>query len=425
MRKQREYAFEEGTLLIREGGKTNHIRLWPHPYAWYQRCDRSLKTEFTPTYRLIGCPPARRNRQSAENEPHRLHFDHGATHKNKAFRLLRHTLPGELADKIGPFSGFQWRPVVALYYHPAARDLLNSNPALAFCLANNQRFIRMEAREPDTADRLLALRQKDILQWLEFPGTKSMIKIMRKLAPASVVPRYVSTLRWIMRREEHARLLPHLSRLNAGVLEFFITPELRQRITPRLLEEIGADADEDEEGCTANALRDALRTHRDVHGNMPPPQTGDRQAVYTFLERVQQEKYERRAREHEDYLLGNDQDFGPDNYERRTCEYPPAQPATPPVPGNGYIVPLLTPEMLKVEGQRQHNCAAGCWYGVRRGLSAVYRVLAPERATLELVPSAVHGEWKIAQLKAACNQPVRKETREAVKAWLAEYQTGL
>ena len=93
---------------------------------------------------------------------------------------------------------------------------------------------------------------------------------------------------------------------------------------------------------------------------------------------------------------------------------------TPPVPGNADIVPLTGYDMLLEEGRLQHNCAASYCEDVASGRSFLYRVLAPERCTLEL--ALRKGKWEAVQLLAACNRPPREETKIAVAKWLKEFQ---
>ena len=96
---------------------------------------------------------------------------------------------------------------------------------------------------------------------------------------------------------------------------------------------------------------------------------------------------------------------------------------TPPFPGNADIIPLTTYTMLCDEGRQQHNCVASYINAVIQGRSFIYRVLSPERCTLELAPR--NGRWEAVQLRAACNRTPSEETRDAVNRWLAEEKKKL
>jgi hypothetical protein len=90
----------------------------------------------------------------------------------------------------------------------------------------------------------------------------------------------------------------------------------------------------------------------------------------------------------------------------------------PPVEGTDTIVPLRNALELVVEGRDQHNCVASYERLARRGDVALYRVTAPERATLSLVPDG--RKWKVSELKGTCNRRVSSATRTAVNRWLDE-----
>jgi hypothetical protein len=96
-----------------------------------------------------------------------------------------------------------------------------------------------------------------------------------------------------------------------------------------------------------------------------------------------------------------------------TDRFPP-----PPVPGSAAIQPITTIEDLLAEGETMHNCVGSYAVKVMRGDSYIYRVLAPQRATLEIIP--LDGMYLPNQLKTACNGEPAQETREAVEVWLAE-----
>ena len=93
-------------------------------------------------------------------------------------------------------------------------------------------------------------------------------------------------------------------------------------------------------------------------------------------------------------------------------EFPP-----PPIDGTSDIVPVTTLQMLYEEGTAQRNCAVSRAHEVAKGRAYVYRVLSPERATLQLDRSGRH--WCLGEIKAAGNAPVRNETMDAVADWLA------
>ncbi len=87
----------------------------------------------------------------------------------------------------------------------------------------------------------------------------------------------------------------------------------------------------------------------------------------------------------------------------------------PPIPSTAAIVHVGTLDALLAEGQEMHHCVVAYARACFGRTSAIFRVLAPERATLEL--RAADGRWTIAQLLLAHNQPVSPSTLVAVRAW--------
>ena len=78
--------------------------------------------------------------------------------------------------------------------------------------------------------------------------------------------------------------------------------------------------------------------------------------------------------------------------------------------------------MLLSEGQTMKNCVASYIHSVAAGKVFVYRVVAPGRATLAVVPGRRSGRWRISELKGHCNTEVSSATVRAVLSWLKEAQ---
>ncbi len=93
-------------------------------------------------------------------------------------------------------------------------------------------------------------------------------------------------------------------------------------------------------------------------------------------------------------------------------QFPP-----PPLPGTTDIVPLVSPEALLAEGREQANCVASYGRRVARGGQFIYRVLAPERATLLVVRG--RDGWQVGELAGPGNKPVTSVTRQVIERWLA------
>ena len=89
----------------------------------------------------------------------------------------------------------------------------------------------------------------------------------------------------------------------------------------------------------------------------------------------------------------------------------------PPLEGTPTIQPILDAEGLIAEGKQQSN-RVGCYANlVRAGQTFIYKVLAPERATLSIVMGP-GGQWVIGQLELRGNWACSDTTRKHVTDWL-------
>jgi len=89
----------------------------------------------------------------------------------------------------------------------------------------------------------------------------------------------------------------------------------------------------------------------------------------------------------------------------------------PPLPAGEHIFPIQTFEDLQAEGRLMHHCVAGYFREIRDGNTYIYRVLQPERATVEI---GVRGsDLSIRQIRLAYNRQPSTDTRSAVQAWFS------
>ena len=93
-----------------------------------------------------------------------------------------------------------------------------------------------------------------------------------------------------------------------------------------------------------------------------------------------------------------------------------------PLPGNANLIALRTYQALFLEAHQQHNCATSYHYEIQDNQYAIFRLLAPERATLGLGFNEKKQRYKIDQLVMQDNQPVSVTTRQWVKRWLRQAQ---
>jgi hypothetical protein len=306
------------------------------------------------------------------------------------FKRFMSRVPKTLVAEVSRFPEDHWALLSWLARAGVVGDeLLRSNPCLALMLAKAASFSARPRRLPIWSLRPSA-PQKKLLGKLGFPPTEAMRRLARKVVfSAMTVPRLRDIRDAIRRTPALVAHLSHLRRLNANVLAAAAAGGLQ--VTPRLLTQLSDASSDDPAATLGSALADTVRGLRLLHPRRPLPIFDHVSQVHRLHEQVIEELSLHKG--------------------RGTLPFP-----APPVEGTNTIVPLRNAVELVVEGRDQHNCVASYERLARRGDVALYRVTAPERATLSLVRG--QGSWMISELKGPCNRRVSERTREAVRRWL-------
>jgi len=95
----------------------------------------------------------------------------------------------------------------------------------------------------------------------------------------------------------------------------------------------------------------------------------------------------------------------------------------PPIPGNENIYPIQTFEDLLAEGKLMNHCVGGYVHKVQNGTSYIYRVLYPQRATLEIIGKGKNA--RIGEFKRAYNQSPSNKTMLMVADWLEKFKKSI
>ena len=396
------FSFENGALEIGYRAEKRRVRAWPDPHAIVDYGSGDWEP-FWPRFRLLhpatpanAPPPAVDGPAEARTEE-----------KRAAYQSLRETVPAEVAAALEGFPNHQWAMLELAHACPAYLDLVESNPALAFAVANNQEFRTLTARSPATQAKWhIHKTQRDLLAWLGFPPTKAAVKLLRRIHASALTPWDLRLLRAALERKGPAlKLLSHLPRINAGALRLCIVRAIEEALTPSLIEEVASSGEEDVYPYTADLLSEAAFHLADIErGARLPRQRSRREA----------QDYGRRIRERHDFLRVN---------QKALEKYGPWFPR-PPVPGTRHIRPIQCRHELKREAAGQRNCVLSHEYSVVKAETYVYKVLKPERATLEIARRA-DGAWAIKELKRKGNTKASPTTHYAVEQWLAGHRLGL
>ena len=303
-------------------------------------------------------------------------------------------IPIEVRKVTANYSDRHWHMLEFMAKCPGALELVQSNPALAFCLASNWEFHKPAAVRPMRSARsLICQKQRDILKWLGFPGTESVRKTLKKVPGRIINIERALNLRDAMRNPDLMKLLTHVPQINAGVIKFASDPAMVRYITPNLLSEVAANKGDFKRPQTSFILKDSLRMMELM---------GQNTCGFVFNSIMEINAF------HDELVVTMNNRA---NGWERVKRFPP-----PPVEGTEDIIPLIKAEQLTEEGRQQKNCIASYARSVKEGNIYIYRVLSPQRATLSLRHRG--GGWVLSELKGKCNRAVTNETIRAVEEWL-------
>lgn len=420
------FLFSDGVLAIGTPLSQMRLRWHPEPLAEQMTPGQTRWKPFAPEFRLVtqNTSSASGSSPAHVGEP----IDSPAANaKAAAFAAFQTTIPPLIVQAVGRFQSHQWLVMLLLHRQPAVLDLVEINPALAYCLANNDQFRGTR----DSVSLLLALghsrqKQRTLLQWLGFPGSESMARAFRRIPPETVSPARLRRLRYAIEADANiVDRLAHMPCLNAGVLDLTIGYHLQPLLTTRLLLAVSRRAEELCLGLTAGQLEGALALRREMGAALPQRPLTTIQQIARLQE---QTDIDYRAFQHQQLATQDAEQHrrhqaAPRRRRAHTRKKVPPYPA-PPIPGTPDIVPITSQAELVQEGQVQDHCVASYLPSVRDGLCYIYRVTAPERATLSIVPSS-DGGWRRSELKGLRNSNVQPLTIQSVDRWLSQHRLSV
>lgn len=370
------FTFESGVLKIRSMEGLLSLVGWPTPSGTLQPV-RGKAADYRPGFRVI---------YPVGSEP------------DPALAEFRATLPDEVARILEPYESHQWNLLELLASRPEAMQLASNNPVLAYLLANNDHFRKNLTKPPAyLAQWRLDYKQQKLLEWLGFPATPAMVKLMRKIEPGAVTPESARLLNnALAANPATGELLAHVRRISRAVVELVMNTRLLPLLSPQLLAEAaelrGLARREEPASRLLDALADFVKT-----GNQP------KLKQLVSLDSINQIS-DVLCRMYEEWFLDQ-----------------LAISVVRPIPEDtADIIRLRTARDAKEEGAAQRNCVADRAALVARGENFIYRVLNPERATLEIHRRTRTSRWVVRELKGYNNVPVARPTIEYVQKWLAQ-----
>ncbi|MEJ5209529.1 hypothetical protein [Denitratimonas sp. CY0512] len=417
-------SFKNGKLYINEAkrGRITVVRGWPDLRAWTRtrttswRCSRIAAEAATRCVDRAGhWQLLMRSKEVIRQHhaispgmpiPFSLHADCASSRAMLAFTA---TFPPQVLARAAIFGQRRWHVLCLQARVPGADELLFHNPALAWMLASNWVFRdgRGSGDAMRNARRWVGKRQPEILSWMGFSGSRRLARIVREVEPQAVSVPAMLYLRNASWQSECMEALQHLQRLDASALRIATDPTLLSRVTPRFLQQLDVEPAGDAHRTRAWKLRELLEHETALTvQNAPLPRRIDTLAqMDECLHR-----------------FAHGADVHPPSRSR-----PPAATTLPiaPWPGTKHIQPIADTDALMLEGEQMQHCVADYWRRIVSGDIAVYRVLAPVRATLAV--QRRHGEWQPMQIagfdNAAIDRTAAAQIMQALrqrKSWPGE-----
>lgn len=428
------FSFADGVLHIEIPRAKMRFQWHPEPKAEEFAVGSRRWKPFWPDFRLI-VPERPAEGLAGHTVDIRINESDPAAVEQKAEALtqFKQALPDEIVQIAGPFGSHQWALMTFMHEDEWAMDLARGNPVLAYALANNSQF---RGTSPDIAAVQARWhchrKQRALLEWLGFPGTDKVAKLLRKIPPEAVTPVTLHRLTHALKSDERVLgLLSHVPRITSTVLDLATTLKYLDLITPKLLMEIAEKPEVEGETAVSDMILEGLLVMEKIKPKATLlPFTGMAQVV-RFREEAEVEvaayrqrqaaarQQARRAAAAERARRRRQEAM---EYEQacQRADLLSARFPKPPLPGTQDIVPLTSAKQLREESDEQHHCVWMYADQVRKGGYFVYRILEPERATLSIYRGP--NGWQKGELKAAHNRRVSSITVRVIDQWLAQFR---
>jgi hypothetical protein len=276
--------------------------------------------------------------------------------KKSCYRFIC-TIPKKLRKLIEQFNQGQWQLLQMLARNgDEARKLLVNHPMLGFCLAHGSKFNRNSQVNLFTTQRkLLSKSEQQILLWLGFPDSKTVLEQTRKIKPESLsIAACCNLMKSI--HDDKNRVLDLLTRpamINAGALELITNPRISRYVTLELVEDVARNSSEDFVPLTADSLEDLVRISEEYFCYSRLKEFHSAEEIRHELESIYFNEFS--------HLLEH------------------VFPA-PPFPGDSRIIPIKTNTELIKEFIQQHNYFNYDSFFISEMDDYYYRVMYPERA---------------------------------------------
>jgi hypothetical protein len=312
--------------------------------------------------------------------------------------FLEKNLDRNILEAMARYRYEHWR-MCALTMRADGLDLVQANPGLAYLVASNNLFAGRCCRPWRRARSMMHWKRTRILEQCGFPARPSVVKILSRIDPATLrYPTLVVLRRLLVRANPAARKrLGHLPRITPLVLRILATPSLAKFAEGGFLDEL-AQAAPSVHNAMSFMFNDALRMAREMDAPI------GRCRGFDDLKRIH------------DRLV--------DDYNTSFFSENVAPATLPPGPIPDLVSASLTVEHIQDTvalarwAIQQRNCLASYHQSAMDGKIHLYRITAPEEASL----SVVHrdGQWHLGEIAGKENAPVGEDTLRQINTWFCD-----
>lgn len=336
---------------------------------------------------------------------------------NGALEEFFQEIPSEILNAISPFKWRQFILLKMIRICPEMLELLQSNPMLAWLLADAITERQIPLSE---AKQWIFRKRKDILQFVGGTGSESGVRVLSKIKMV-----LDSTTESPGDERSHLNLieLKKLIRndqlmLALRSIKIIPLPEVADLNTypdlPLWLLTWRINADE---FYCSTPPENGKAVVRDLWDDTLS--LGERLAIKDRLSRLKKcDSISSLRNLHDTWSREYTTEKRTAMLRNLTASYGTNKFPLPLAPGCDGIVPITTIEELFAEGEEMHNCVASYAEKIMDGNSSIYKVLAPERATLEI--ASENNRLLNLQLKTFCNGEPTEATSLFVEKWLAK-----
>jgi len=337
--------------------------------------------------------------------------------EDRAVHRFLEEIPADVAGAVRTYPGFGQLALVHWACRwPPARDLLVANPGLLWLLAVGVYEYGITQRE---VEDLLGKKQRVILGRILriSEATGAQLKLQRKVDFGAAGLGEARLFREALGRGGMAHLVRHNRVIPIGLFSLLARyPALAREPLLERLTAVG-------EGTSRREVLGGLRHNnpalaREVATMLAELAPDVPQPVPRAVQNGGARGLKRRADKPADNGAGRVQPGRPGvrhHEDSLIARFPP-----PPLPDSESIRAIRSAVELDVESRRMSHCVRDYARDVWRGARYFYRVLQPERATLEVILNGMVGP-RLGECRLARNRPPAPATLASVREWFASH----